>query len=142
MNLSPHFTLDELIATQHRGIDNMPAPGIIANLKMTAMLLEGVRLRLGAPIVVSSGYRCPELNKAVGGQPNSQHLTGQAADFICPGYGSPVTVASALHDCREVAYDQLILEFGRWVHISWSATPRRQALVIDASGTRPMWTKP
>lgn len=140
MNLSPHFTLDELIATQHRGIDNDPPLGVANNLKRTAMLLEAVRLRLGAPIIVSSGYRSPALNKAVGGQPASQHLTGQAVDFICPGFGSPTTVASALQDCREVPYDQLILEYGRWVHISWSDTPRHQALIIDNAGTRPMWS--
>lgn len=140
MNLSPHFTLDELIATQHRGIDNDPPLTVHANLKRTAMLLEAVRLRLGAPIIVSSGYRSPALNKAVGGQPSSQHLTGQAVDFICPGFGSPTTVASALQDCREVPYDQLILEFGRWVHLSWSDKPRHQALIIDSKGTRPMWS--
>lgn len=142
MNLSPHFTLEELISTQHREIDNTPPPDVVENLKKTAMLLEAVRLRLGQPITVSSGYRCPALNKAVGGQPNSQHLTGQAVDFICPGFGSPTTVASALQDCREVLYDQLILEFGRWVHISWAPSPRRQGLIIDATGTRPMWNQP
>jgi len=140
MNLSPHFTLEEMIATQHRDIDNDPPLEIVANLKRTALLLESVRLRLGAPIIVSSGYRSPALNKAVGGQPNSQHLTGQAVDFICPGFGTPTTVASALQDCREVPYDQLILEFGRWVHISWADAPRRQALIIDKTGTRPMWS--
>jgi hypothetical protein len=142
MNLSPHFTLDELVVTQHRGIDNDPPLEIVANLKRTALLLEAVRMRLGVPVIVSSGYRCPELNKAVGGQPTSQHMTGQAADFIAPAFGNPVTVASALHECRDVLYDQLIIEFGRWVHISWSDNPRRQALTIDASGTRPMWTSP
>jgi hypothetical protein len=138
MNLSPHFTLDELIATQHRGIDNTPPPDVAANLVKTALLLEQVRTKLGVPVIVSSGYRCPELNKAVGGQPKSQHLTGQAADFIAPGFGSPSTVAAAIRD-SQIPYDQLIIEFGRWVHISWATTPRHQALAIDNTGTRPMW---
>lgn len=139
MNLSPHFTLDELVVTQHRGVDNNPPAEILTNLKRTATLLEAVRDRLGAAVIVSSGYRSPALNAAVGGQCHSQHLTGQAADFICPRFGNPVTVASALRDCRDVDYDQLILEFGRWVHISWADKPRRQALIIDETGTRPMW---
>lgn len=139
MNLSPHFTLAELVATQHREIDNDPPLEVVAALKRTALLLEAVRTRLGVPVIVSSGYRCPALNAAVGGQPNSQHLTGQAADFIAPAFGDPTTVASALRDCADVAYDQIILEFGRWVHISWADQPRRQALIIDKTGTRPMW---
>lgn len=139
MNLSPHFTLAELTATQHRGIDNTAPPDVVERLKQTALLMEQIRLRLGAPIIVSSGYRCPELNKAVGGQPNSQHLTGQAVDFICPGFGPPATVMSALVDSG-IEYDQLIVEFGRWVHVSWVPQNRRhQALVIDATGTRPFY---
>lgn len=136
MNLSPHFTLEELIATQHRGVDNTPPANVLQCLMATALGLEAVRERLGVPVIISSGYRCPELNKAVGGQPNSQHLTGQAADFIAPRFGTPAMVAAALRDSA-VEYDQLIVEFGRWVHISFGPKPRRQALVIDASGTRP-----
>lgn len=140
MNLSPHFTLDELTITQHRELDNDPPAELLPDLRQTAQLLEAVRLRLGAPVIVSSGYRSPALNKAVGGQINSQHLQGRAADFICPGFGTPTTVASALKDCKDIDYDQLILEFGRWVHISWAPRPRRQALIIDSTGTRPMWS--
>lgn len=140
MNLTPHFTLEEMTATQHRGIDNTPPTlTVIDALRRTAMLLEQVRTRLGVPVLVSSGYRCPELNAAVGGQKASQHLLGQAADFIAPAFGTPTTVARALRDAIGLDYDQLILEFGRWVHISWSDTPRHQALIIDNTGTRPMW---
>ena len=139
MSLTPHFTLAELTATQHRGIDNTPPLEVIQRLHQTALLLEQVRTRLGAPVIVSSGYRCPELNEAVGGRPNSQHLTGQAVDFICPGFGSPATVVSALVDSG-IEYDQLICEYGRWVHISWAPqNRRREALVIDSSGTRPFY---
>lgn len=140
MNLTPHFTLEEMTATQHRGVDNTPPTlTVIDALRRTAMLLEQVRTRLGVPVLVSSGYRCPELNAAVGGQKTSQHLLGQAADFIAPAFGTPTTVASALRDAVGLDYDQLILEFGRWVHISWAEAPRHQALIIDNAGTRPMW---
>lgn len=142
MNLSPHFTLAEMTVSQEaarRGIDNTPPPAVIDALKKTAQGLEAVRVRLGcAPIIVSSGYRSGALNAAIGGAKYSQHMTGQAADFLCPGFGSPVEVAAALRDSG-IEYDQLILEFGRWVHISFAPNPRRQALIIDRAGTRPMW---
>ena len=136
MMLTPHFSLEELIATQHRGIDNTPPPEIVEVLRQTALGMEAGRTRLGVPIIVSSGYRCPDLNAAVGGQPNSQHRRGEAVDFIAPGFGSPGTVLSALVDSG-IGYDQLIVEFGRWVHISWSDRRRGEVLVIDGTGTRP-----
>ena len=142
MNLSPHFTLAEFVISEtaaRAGIDNDPPLEIVAALKRTAQGLEAVRVRLGgAPITVTSGYRCPALNAAIGGAKDSQHMRGEAADFICPRFGSPTEVATALRDSG-IEYDQLIIEFGRWVHISFSAAPRRQALIIDARGTRPMW---
>lgn len=142
MNLSPHFTLAEFVVSDtaaRRGIENDPPADLLHALKRTAQGLEAVRVRLGgAPIIISSGYRCPALNAAVGGQPSSQHTRGEAADFIAPRFGSPTEVAAALRD-SVVDYDQLILEFGRWVHISFSQAPRHQALVIDARGTRPMF---
>lgn len=137
MNLSTHFTLAELTVTEHRNIDNTAPGSVVEALTRTARGLEGLRTLLGAPVIVSSGYRCPALNKAVGGQPNSQHMLGEAADIICPGFGAPSVVASRLIDSG-IDYDQLILEFDRWVHISFSAHPRHQALIIDHTGTRPM----
>lgn len=136
--LTPHFTLEELTITQHREIDNTPPKEVLDNLLKTALLLEEVRTRLGVPILISSGYRCPALNASVGGQKNSQHMTGQAADFIAPAFGSPQTIVSTLVDSG-IEYDQLIVEFGRWVHISCAQSPRRQALVIDSTGTRPFF---
>lgn len=140
MYLTPHFTLDELTVSQtadRLGLGNTPDERALANLKRLALLLETVRLRLGRPIIVTSGYRSREVNRAVGSGSTSQHITGCAADFICPGFGNPITICSALVDCREVEYDQLIDE-GGWVHISWALQPRRQVLTarFTPQGTR------
>lgn len=128
--LSPHFTLDELTHSQKAvrlGLDNTPPPEAVQNLRRVAQLLETVRMILGCPIIVSSGYRSPQVNDAVGGSPVSQHVRGQAADFISPGYGKPNNIVSRIMDLPTVEYDQLINE-GGWVHISWSMKPRRQVL--------------
>ncbi len=139
MNLSPHFTLAEMTVSEtaaRRGIDNDPPPDVVERLKHTALGLEAVRIRLGAPIVVSSGYRSPALNAAIGGAQNSDHTRGDAADFICPGFGAPSTIVSELKDSG-IQFDQLIEEFGRWVHISFGPRMRGQVLRIDRNGTRP-----
>jgi hypothetical protein len=114
--LSPHFSLEELTATQHRGIDNTPSPQVIENLKLLAGdLLELVRMLLG-PVHINSGYRSPELNAMVGGQPTSQHCEGLAADFIVTRF----TLQEATRRIRgqHIIFDQLIYEFGGWIHIS------------------------
>lgn len=139
MNLSPHFTLAELTVSEmaaRKGIDNTPPDAVIARLKHAALGLEAIRIRLGAPIIVSSGYRSPDLNKAVGGSKTSAHMDGDAVDFICPGYGAPGAIVSALKDSG-IAFDQLIEEFGRWVHVSFAPAMRGQVLRIDRLGTRP-----
>lgn len=140
MRLSPHFTLAELTASQtaaRRGIDNSPPPEIVANLQATAGGMEKVREILGDQVItVSSGYRSPELNKAVGGSVGSAHRTGHAVDFNCYGFGSPLEVCEAIARSG-LHYDQLIHEFGRWVHISFDPRGRRQNLTIDRLGTRP-----
>lgn len=136
--LSPHFTLEELTISQEaarRGLDNRPTLEALQNLPKLAQLLEAVRMHLGVPVIISSGYRSKAVNDAVGGAPSSQHLLGQAADFIAPGFGSPVTVACHLQEQASVDFDQLIQE-GAWVHISWAPQPRRSVLTAHfaASG--------
>ena len=88
MKLSEHFDLDEFTrsATADRlHIDNTIPEELIPNLKnLCVQVLEPLREHFGTPVVISSGYRCPALNQAVGGVPNSQHLTGEAADIILP----------------------------------------------------------
>lgn len=132
MNLSQHFTLGELTLSQtaaRRGIDNTPPPDVRRNLGRLALILEGVRALVGRPIVISSGYRSPAVNRAVGGATNSAHLTGLAADINCPGL-SPAALA-AIIKTSTIKYDQLILEFDQWVHIGLSeAAPRFQLLTI------------
>ncbi len=146
MNLSPHFTLAEFLVSdtaERRGIDNDPPLEVVQALKRTALGLEAVRVRLGGtPIIITSGFRCLDLNRAIGSKDNSQHVKGEAADFIAPRFGTPQEIVAALRDSG-IEYDQLILEFatrGRgWVHMSFTDNPRHQALQIDAGGTRPLW---
>lgn len=140
MNLSTHFTLEELMHSQtaaRRGIENRPTDSALANMQnFLCPGLEQVRALLGKPILISSGYRSPRLNAAVGGSIKSQHMEGLAADFICPGFGSPLAVASAIKK-SSIEFDQLLYEFDSWVHVSFAKHPRLQVLTIDARGTRP-----
>jgi len=132
MNLSPHFTLEEFIASQtatRDHIDNTPNPGIVANLKLTAQLLEQIRTLLNKPVIVSSGYRSPELNKAVNGAANSAHLFGLAVDFICPQFGTPIAICHRI-EASPLSFDQLIFEH-TWVHLGLAKdgdVSRRQLL--------------
>ena len=134
--LSRHVTLAGLtrseIARRH-GIVNIPPPELIGNLRMLARGLDQVRRLLGHRLRITSGYRCAELNAAVGGAHGSQHTVGLAADFECPAYGTPLDIVAAIHR-SSIVFDQCILEFGRWVHISFSAAPRRRVLTIYDSG--------
>ena len=135
MNLSPHFTLDELTHTDHREIDNSPTQAEIDNLQQLANFLEEVKTVLGGkPIMISSGFRCKALNDAVGSKDTSQHRTGFAADFRVPGMTPDEVVRAVI--ASGIGYDQIIREFDRWTHISVADNPRKQALIIDKAGTR------
>jgi len=139
MNLSEHFTLEELTHTDHREFDNTPNEQETANLIRLAGLLEDVKILLGGkPIMVNSAFRSKQVNDAVGSKDSSQHRIGCAADLRVPGM-TPDEVVKAVV-ASGIAYDQIIREFDRWTHISVpntkDMTPRRQALIIDKSGTR------
>jgi hypothetical protein len=130
--LSRYFTLARLAASdtaRARGIDNTPPDALLPNLRLLARGLDRVRLLLGHPLEISSGYRCPELNAAVGGVPHSQHAQGLAVDFTCPGFGPPIAIARAIRD-SEIVFDQCICEFSEWIHLSFSTAPRRRVLTI------------
>ena len=121
MKLTPHFSLDELTASQtaaRHGIDNRPDEGHLTNLKRLCEQLEQVRSLLdNQVIIVSSGYRSPALNSKVSGSKTSAHCIGLAADFISPSYGSPLQICEAIAD-SDIAFDQMIHEYGRWVHLA------------------------
>lgn len=140
MNLTAHFTLEELTASQwaaRNEVDNTPDAAAIENLKRLAQALEVVRYTVGVPVLVSSGYRSPQVNRMIGGVSTSFHTLGLAADFICPQFGPPLAVARKLMGVDALMFDQLILEYGRWVHLGLAVKgkePRLQALTIFRPG--------
>ena len=126
MMLSPHFSLEELTRSETakaRGIRNTPEQEHLLNLVVTAHRMEVVRAILGRPIVPTSGYRSPTLNRAVGGVPTSDHALGWAVDF-----------AGTIHEAQHLvetldSWDQLILERnGQIIHVSFNPRSRRQVL--------------
>ncbi len=140
MNLSTHFTLDELTHTDHRQFDNTPNASEMANLVRLAAFLEEVKTVLGGkPIMVNSAFRCKAVNDAVGSSDKSQHRIGCAADIRVPNMTPDEVVKAVI--ASGIGYDQIIREFDRWTHISIPNTagsdPRRQSLIIDRNGTRP-----
>ena len=136
MNLTEHFSLEELTATSHRQFDNTPNDAEMANLVLLAEFLEQVKAALdGKPVMINSAFRSKQVNDSVGSKDTSQHRTGCAADFKVPGM-TPDTVVRAII-AAGLPYDQIIREFDAWTHISISEKPRRQALIIDRQGTRP-----
>jgi hypothetical protein len=139
MNLTPHFTLEELTHTDHRTLDNTPNETERENLVRLAGLLELVKVVLGGkPIMVNSAFRSKQVNDAVGSKDTSQHRIGCAADIRVPGV-TPDQVVKAIMAAK-LPFDQLIREFDRWTHISVPNTentkPRGQVLIIDRQGTR------
>ena len=139
MNLSPHFTLEELTFTDHREYDNTPNDQELANLVRLAEFLEQVKTLLGGkPIMINSAFRSEEVNRAVGSKDTSQHRRGCAADIRVPDM-TPDEVVTAIMGSG-LPYDQVIREFDRWTHVSIPNTedsaPRSMALIIDKSGTR------
>jgi hypothetical protein len=139
MNLSEHFTLEELTHTDHRELENIPNETELTNLKRLAEFLETVKGVLGGkPIMVNSAFRSKMVNDAVGSKDSSQHRVGCAADIRVPSM-TPDEVVKAII-ASGIGYDQIIREFDRWTHISVpndpNGTPRKQALIIDKQGTR------
>jgi hypothetical protein len=139
MNLTEHFTLEELTHTDHREFDNTPNEQELENLKRLAAFLEQVKAVLGGkPIMVNSAFRSKQVNDAVGSKDTSQHRVGCAADIRVPAM-TPDEVVKAII-ASDLGYDQIIREFDRWTHISVpnvaGATPRKSKLIIDKAGTR------
>ena len=142
MNLTPHFTLDELTASEsaeRNGWDNTPNDAELENLKRLADFLEQVKVVLGGkPIMINSAFRSKKVNDSVGSKDTSQHRIGCAADIRVPGMTPDEVVRKVI--ASGIGYDQVIREFDRWTHISVpnsvDTSPRKQALIIDKAGTR------
>jgi hypothetical protein len=140
VKLTEHFSLEELTHTDHREYDNTPNDAELENLKRLAEFLEEVKQTLGGrPIMVNSAFRSKQVNDAVGSKDSSQHRIGCAVDIRVPQL-TPDQVVRAII-ASDLQYDQVIREFDRWTHLSIpntvDAKPRKQALIIDKSGTRP-----
>jgi hypothetical protein len=141
--LTPHFTLDELTASEsaeRNGWDNSPNDTELANLTRLADFLEQVKVVLGGkPIMINSAFRSKKVNDAVGSKDTSQHRIGCAADIRVPGMTPDQVVKAVI--ASGISYDQVIREFDRWTHISIpnsvDTSPRKQALIIDKAGARP-----
>jgi len=133
MRLSEHFDLSEFTMSEEavrKGIDNTPSDETRGKLVMLCLkVLEPIRELVEVSLIITSGYRSPEVNKMIGGSESSQHCKGEAADFHC----TRLTVQDLFDLVRasNIPYDQLIQEFNRWVHISYRPNPRRQAMYAD-----------
>ena len=140
--VTPHFTLEALTASEvadRNGWDNNPNGYERENLARLADLLEQVKVVLGGkPIMINSAFRSKQINDAVGSKDTSQHRLGCAADIRVPGMTPDEVVKAVI--ASGINFDQIIREFDRWTHISvpnTDSTPaRKQALIIDKSGTR------
>jgi zinc D-Ala-D-Ala carboxypeptidase len=145
VKLTQHFSLAELTTSstaQRMGLDNTPAPELVPRLVRTAEMLERIRTTLDVPITVTSGYRAPAVNRAVGGVTSSDHAQGHAADFVAPGYGTPYQIAKLLAPLvSTLGIGQLILEGVKgkqWIHVS-TRTPEKTAnrvITITDSGAQ------
>ncbi len=137
MNLSPHFTLEEMTLSQiavRSGIANTPSKRQINSLiRLCENILEPLRKRLGKPVYISSGFRNPTVNSLIGGSATSQHMRGEAADITVEGM-TPQELFEFIR-ATDLPYDQLIQEFDRWVHVSYGSRKRGQELYARKNPT-------
>ena len=130
--LSDHFTLEEMTASEmarKMHIDNTPPDSAIKNLKiLCTQVLEPARQRYGHPLTITSGFRCLKLNRLVGGQPNSYHLKGMAADIRISDLLAAKRLAELLND--QQLCDLVLVEYsragGQWLHVQFSRNPRHK----------------
>jgi zinc D-Ala-D-Ala carboxypeptidase len=132
--LTDHFSLEEMTfsetASRH-DLDNKPDAASRQNLlELCENMLEPIRELVGGSITVTSGYRSPALNSIIGGAPGSQHKTGEAADINCPLL-NPQALFQRIRQSN-LPFDQLIDEFGAWVHVSHRKPGRNRRDVLRA----------
>jgi hypothetical protein len=138
MQLSKNLALAEVMRSEsakRKGISNMPTPEHIENFKILAEnIFEPIREHFGVPIMISSGYRSKELNKAIGGAASSQHLLGQALDLDMDGTKNGVTNKMVFDYIKDnLNFDQLINEFDySWVHVSYNPSGKQRKQVLKA----------
>lgn len=135
MNLTPNFTIHELtysVTANANNIDNRPSVPVIANLKaLCENVLQPLRDYLDSPVKITSGFRCAVLNKKIGGAKNSQHLYGQAADFIVPRKDLKQVYNYIKHN---LPYDQLLFEYNKtdkWIHVSYRSDGHNRKQAFD-----------
>lgn len=126
-----NFKISELVYSDTAAkynINNMPDINSLDNmLDLIAYCLQPIRDKLKKPMIITSGYRCPEVNKIVGGATNSQHLRGQAVDFKVNGM-TPAQLVFQI-SVMGIEYDQLINEYDKWVHISFNKGKNRKQIL-------------
>ncbi len=135
MKLSKYFTEAEFEQSEtaaRKGINNDMSEDVKNNaILLCKNILDPIRLYYKKPLIITSGYRCKKLNTLIGGSSTSQHCFGKAADFIIPG----VDLKRIFNDISKEKivfgenYDQLIFEFGKWIHISRDLKPRKHRLL-------------
>lgn len=131
MQLSENISLKELTyskTAEDLGIKNLPGTVELQNLTALARnVLQPVRDYFGKPVIINSGYRCLEVNRAVGSKDNSQHVKGEAADLFV----KDVPLKDVFLFINErLSFDQLIYEFGRWIHVSYRTLRNRKERLI------------
>ncbi len=141
MMLSNSFSLEQLVFSEtavRRDLDNTPNAEQVQNLTELAQSLERVQSLLGHPLHISSAFRSPKVNAAVGGSSTSAHMEGYAADFVCPSFGTPLEVCKAIVS-SDLAFDQIIQE-GTWCHLSIDPRMRHETLTASFIGGKASYT--
>ena len=132
MKLTENFCLEEFTVSQvaeRHGYKNEPNAMQIENLRLLCVnVLQPLREIIAVPIFINSGFRSFDVNAAVGGKFNSQHLEGKAADFVVPSMNLVDAFNIVL---QRLVFDQLIYEFGKWIHVSWNIEMNRKDVMIS-----------
>lgn len=130
--LSASFNLDEFTISQEaerHGYRNEPNEKQIENLRLLCVnVLQPLREIINVPIFINSGFRSFDVNAAVGGKFNSQHLEGKASDFVVHSMNLMDVFNIILN---KLSFDQLIYEFGKWIHVSWNGELNRKEVMIS-----------